>query len=512
MRVDMVKSWDCFDTLLGRTYHYPRSIFSTIGNIINNKDFRDHRISAEKNTLTKTLEGIYGLLPGYSKELEIETEKQYTFPIKENFDSVEDGDIVVSDMYLSSDQILDLLRYHGMNKDITVYSSYGGKASGKIWDSIKQKHNIDIHIGDNLQSDVVTPRNNGIKTFYYHGSNLSYHELLIERYSPYIAYWSKHSRLSNIYYSRPDKHLLDDGSVSHYYGNFWIVERGGRYEIYEKIDENNDFTVLYSKKLNDILKISSVFSKYSVRGPDQRILWTEQASFNLPILIVTLCLLPKNQKPVFVYRDCVYMAMLYEAIYNIQPKILHSSRSAYNYPYNDDYKKYLVETAQNNLLVDLHGTGNSSSKCFTQLGVDCERLFVCEHCNAHSKNNEIKNLDICFHSNAKESMETTRNNHNSQASRMGLRCCRGTVLEKFNISPNLGPLAGWVDNQPFRKKNEHDSIICETFYNCIKTACSVSKYYKDYIYADQELLDILLDKMNENTYVNSVVHSLWGKK
>jgi len=511
----MVKSWDCFDTLLGRTYHYPRSIFNIIGNITNNQYFHDSRVSAERNALKKTLEDIYELLPGYSKELEIETEKQYTFPIKENFDAVEDGDIVVSDMYLSSEQILELLRYHGIDKDITVYSSYGGKASGKIWDSIKQKHNIDIHIGDNLYSDVTIPRLNGINAFYYHGSNLSYHELLMERYNPYMAYWCKHVRLSNVYDLKSDRYFLENSSISHYYSNYWIVEKNGKYELYEKIDENQDYIILYSKKLDSNIKINkeidSLSSKYNTARSDQRILWTEQSSFNLPILIAILFLLPKNQEHVLVYRDCVYLAMLYEAIYNIKPKILHSSRAAYNYPYNDDYKKYLIEMTQNNLLVDLHGTGNSSNKCFAELGVQCDRLFVCEHCNTQSKNNKIKNLSICFHNNARESIEITKNNHNSKASRMGLRCCRGTVLEKFNISPDLGPLAGWVDSQPFRKKSEHDKIICETFLNCIKTACSVSNYYRDYIHADQELLDILLDKINENTYANSVIHSLWGK-
>ena len=205
--------------------------------------------------------------------------------------------------------------------------------------------------------------------------------------------------------------------------------------------------------------------------------------------------------------------MLYDSINNTDSNILHTSRSAYYYPYNDEYIEYLKNTLNNKLVVDLHGTGKSSQACFNKIGLsDTEILFVCEHCDKNNKNQEIKNLSICFHPNIKETIESTRYHHNKQASMMGLRCCRGTVLEKFNIYPGMGALVGWVDNMPYRRRCEHNEIISHTFDQCIRSACSVSKYYKDYIKFDNELLDLLLDNMYLDTYTNSVVHSLWDKK
>lgn len=522
----MVRSWDCFDTLLARKYHYPKSIFSILENKYNDSNFYNLRINAERQAAKKTLDDIYALLPNYSAEAELETEKEFTFPIIENFQQVNDGDIIVSDMYLSDKQILSLLRHHGLDKDVTVYSSYGGKVSGKIWDSIKSKHNIEYHTGDNLYSDVFLPRKYGIKTQYYHNSNLSYHELLIERYCPYLAYWVKYIRLMNPYLSYNQSFILNNGSLSHFYGTEWIYELNGSYDIYKLSKFHNNTIELYSKKVNEYIildnnvcyknkqqiSIDSTIESNSVRQ-DQRILWTEQASFNIPVLLSVIYALPKQQNIVFTYRDCVYMKMLYDSIFETNSDILHTSRGAYYYPYNEEYITYLKNTIKNSLVVDLHGTGSSSQTCFKSLAInDTNSIFVCEHCDSSLKNHNIKNLSMCFHNNIKETIDSTKFNHNKKASMLGLRCCRGTVLEKFNISPDIGALVGWVDNKPFRRRCEHDRLICETFQKCVKSACGVSKYYRDMIKFDNELLDLLLDEMYNNTYTNSVVHSLWDKK
>ena len=522
----MVRSWDCFDTLLGRRYHYPKSIFNILQNQYNSTNFYDQRIMAEKNSSKKTLEDIYKLLPEYSLELELEIEKEYTFPIKENFIQVSDGDIIVSDMYLSGDQILELLRHHGLDKDVTVYSSYGGKASGAIWNSLKEKHNIQCHIGDNLYSDVIMPRKYGISTRYYHNSNLGYDEQLIERYIPYLAYWVKYIRLCNPYLSNNQSYILSNGSISHFYGTTWIEESDGKYNLYKLVDSYDNILKLYSnyldayitieseicKKNNTLISIYNDIQSNSIRQ-DQRILWTEQAIYNIPILLNTIYSLPKNKPLVFTYRDCVYMKMLYDSLYDTDSAVLHASRSAYYYPYNTEYIAYLKNIVNNSLVIDLHGTGQSGSSCFSKIGLNnTDMLFVCEHCEYVNKKPDIKNLSICFHHNIKESLESTKFHHNKKASMMGLKCCRGTVLEKFNISPNIGALVAWVDDAPYRRRCEHDQTICATFEECVRSACSVSKYYKDFIGFDNELLDILLDNMYYNSYTDSVVHSLWSKK
>jgi hypothetical protein len=529
----MVKSWDCFDTLVARRYHYPRSIFHHIGLLLDDDNFINLRLMAERNTHEKTLDGIYGLLPKYDKNLELQTEKELTYPIVENFMMVEDGDIVVSDMYLSSSEILELLRYHGLNKDITVYSTYGGKVSGKIWDKIKSKHEIEYHIGDNLYSDVLNPRKYGINTLYYHGSNLSHQELLIERYSSYLSYWAKNSRLLNSYMPQHNRYIYNNGSMMYYYSNYWIVEHAGNISIYTASTNNLEELILYSKEYDNYIKINKnsglayikykneynlyaqgrwVDNKSNCTREDQKILWTEQSSFNIPILIMAIFELPINKPIVFSYRDCVYMEMLYRYIYPDKAyETLHISRDGYLYPYNQEYIEYLLKNTKNNCVVDLHGTGNSSKAFFGKYQPDQEILFVCEHADNSNKNCNNKSMNLCFNYNSKETLENTKFNHNIKSSKLGLKCCCGTTLEKFNISPDMGPLAGWVDNKPYRKKIEHDNLVCETFKRCVDETCSVSKYYRDNISSNSELLSILLKKINEYTYANSVIHSLWKK-
>ena len=205
--------------------------------------------------------------------------------------------------------------------------------------------------------------------------------------------------------------------------------------------------------------------------------------------------------------------MLYDSLFEANSAVLHASRSAYYYPYNEEYTNYLKNTISNKLVVDLHGTGKSNRSCVNKLSIDSsDILYVCEHCEQHNKNTTIKNLSTCFTNNSRENIENTKFHHNKKASMAGLKCCRGTVLEKFNISSDMGGLVGWVDDQPYRRKCEHDRIISETFKKCIESACGVSRYYKDYIEQDTELLDLLLDKINDSTYTDSVIHSLWDKK
>ena len=52
----------------------------------NDKEFVSKRIYAEKIAYNKTLQGIYENLPGHDSQLELDLEKKYSYPIKENCD------------------------------------------------------------------------------------------------------------------------------------------------------------------------------------------------------------------------------------------------------------------------------------------------------------------------------------------------------------------------------------------------------------------------------------------
>ena len=319
----MINSWDCFDTLIARYYHYPVSIFRLIQDITGDENFIERRQYAEKICSQKTLDSIYQHLPDHDPELELQLEKEYSYPILENFNRVNDGDIIVSDMYLSDQQILDILRYHGLNKDVKVYSTYGKKADGSIWDSLKSQYSIQYHTGDNLHSDVKQVRQNNIRAIYYGGSYLTNQEKLIERYSPYLSYWIKYIRLNNPYFIPYQTLLLENGSISYYYGIFWIKENNGEISLLQQINQNNDKIILKDMFENSEITLYkqenkiSIFNDYynkqkeifaewveqPVNGGrlDEKQLWTEQCSYNTPLLINSSYLIPKNI--VFSYRD-----------------------------------------------------------------------------------------------------------------------------------------------------------------------------------------------------------------
>ena len=179
-----VISFDIFDTLIVRDCSVPGDVFDFVEQTYcishtesGNMDFRNVRINAElacyQQNMIPTLDDIYEQIPfdqSVKEELkliEIETEKglctrnflgwnlyQYAMEQKKQI-------IAVSDMYLSSDTLKDILFSNGFQID-QVYSSceYGkNKKSGQLFDQViadlnLQKQNI-VHIGDNNKSDII---------------------------------------------------------------------------------------------------------------------------------------------------------------------------------------------------------------------------------------------------------------------------------------------------------------------------------------------------------------------
>ena len=88
------------------------------------------------------------------KELELSLEREHVYLIQQVYDRVQDGDILVSDMYLSTQDIWQLLRSAGFNKSVNIHVSYGGKHSGWMWDRLLHVYDIQLHVGDNPVSDV----------------------------------------------------------------------------------------------------------------------------------------------------------------------------------------------------------------------------------------------------------------------------------------------------------------------------------------------------------------------
>jgi predicted HAD superfamily hydrolase len=193
-------SFDIFDTALIRNVIDPVDVFRYMERKLSNETFplpnwSELRIAAEAKARRKadsediTLEQIYEQLNSYFppdvieklKSLEIETEFSLTIAnphILKAYNKAKTlGKSVffVSDMYLSSSCLCEILQKNGFsgNLDIFVSSETGySKASAKMYQYIKEKVNITdpslwLHIGDNLVSDVINANRFGIHAYHY---------------------------------------------------------------------------------------------------------------------------------------------------------------------------------------------------------------------------------------------------------------------------------------------------------------------------------------------------------
>jgi predicted HAD superfamily hydrolase len=158
-------SWDCFDTLVARRFFEPTSIFDEVGKRLNIPNFKKMRIAAER-TSDGTYDGIYRNLPGIDAMVEFQVELEHCFGIVENINKVQDGDIIVSDMYFNSDQVLKILINCGLKKQVSITVTAGGKKKGWVWDTIPRP---ELHIGDNEHSDVFSPTQKSIPAKLYTG-------------------------------------------------------------------------------------------------------------------------------------------------------------------------------------------------------------------------------------------------------------------------------------------------------------------------------------------------------
>lgn len=169
----MTTSWDCFDTLVTRMRFNPLTVFDWMEKKYVLPDFTRRRKAAESRA-PETLFSIYEELAkdyqwtedqkAFYKRAEIQAEIEQCVPIEGNLRQVKDGDLIVSDMYLPREVIEAILRKNGLSKAVSIYVSTGGKSSGTIW---KYLPSIDLHVGDNLHSDVNSPNAVGIAAKHY---------------------------------------------------------------------------------------------------------------------------------------------------------------------------------------------------------------------------------------------------------------------------------------------------------------------------------------------------------
>jgi hypothetical protein len=166
-----VRSFDIFDTIMARDVATPTDIFSLVERDYPFPHFRESRIHAEAQS-DGTFDGIYRQLQLLRNLTDREThrlqayelacEMNHTYLIQETYGRVQDGDILVSDMYLPHVHVLRLLEHAGFRRDVNLYVTSGGKHFGWMWQRLNVLYDIEQHVGDNYWSDVAQAYEHGI--------------------------------------------------------------------------------------------------------------------------------------------------------------------------------------------------------------------------------------------------------------------------------------------------------------------------------------------------------------
>ena len=164
-----IQSFDFWDTLITRWDSDPKRVFDYVGELAGIPNFRQQRVTAERQARQRQdnykLAHIYEVLTQASglqpercqelMELELEAERQFAQPVRANLDRLGAGDLVISDMYLSADQMRRIARPHiNLDRHPFLVSS-SGKQQGRVWRKLRQAGIEARHRGDNVVADVV---------------------------------------------------------------------------------------------------------------------------------------------------------------------------------------------------------------------------------------------------------------------------------------------------------------------------------------------------------------------
>lgn len=195
-----MRTFDIFDTIIGRWYKEPDSIFREIEHDYGIDNFTWWRKHTERLSQLKTFDDIYNqewpkeFDKEYLKNLEFELELKRTFPIKENVEKIKDC-VLISDTYFTKDQLVQLLNNCGISGYKDINCGYALKSSGIIWRHLSGK--IESHTGDNKESDYSIPTSYKINCTHYTGSEFTSNESWADTHGyPYLARLMRMTRLT----------------------------------------------------------------------------------------------------------------------------------------------------------------------------------------------------------------------------------------------------------------------------------------------------------------------------
>jgi len=430
--VDYINSFDVFDTLLARRVLEPCDIFTIIENSYPFPNFRNCRCTAQ-NYSNGTIDDIYIKFKelynideetcNLLKEYEIETEMNNSYLITTNYNRVKDGDILISDMYLHPDHILKILNGNGFSKNITLYVSPSGKGIGTIWPLVKQNHNIQLHLGDNMHSDVNMAKQANIN--------------------------SEHTTIHQL--NDVERLFVDNGLV-----NIALLFREFRHK-----------------------------NLYEINTKEYE-LYNDQASFNIPLLVLCSNLLYKMMKEenrsrlLLLTRDGCLLKHIFSTLYSdIECLELESSRKVNKNP-NQEYKDYLKSMYNKDtcLIFDLFGSFSSGRELFKELFGIYPRVHLLGY------NDYFKGSDLYPGLTYSSSKCYEHVNFD----------CIGSLIKLKN---------GIFIRSPLIEYDIKDAMIYKT---TVKSFCSFIKNKIDLLVSiknNNELLDLFISNLNRETSIKN---------
>lgn len=307
-----MRTWDFFDTLLGRACGEPWRVFELMGG----EEFKRLRQEAEQKS-DKTFEGIYAALrrlTGWTaaktdeyQQLEWEWEQRLAFPITANTRRVGAADLIITDTYFNQTQIRALANVIAIPQTVDIYASYGDKHTGAIWKAYRtSKHKITQHVGDNKHADYAMAKRHGIPCALFNGGAFTGFEKFLQ------------------------------------HSGHWDVAA--------------------------IARCVRLQNPYSIADKRAQI-WQKHAAANVPFLLLIAAKLRQHigekrfERIAFVTRDTVLLHRVFNQLYpEIKTKTFYASRQTYQKP-SDSFLKYVasaVTMPSKTLFVDLQGTGKSA--------------------------------------------------------------------------------------------------------------------------------------------------------
>jgi hypothetical protein len=314
---------------LARTVYNPTDIFDIVESKFPYSGFKQLRIASQQRSngtfddiylQFKVLTNLPDELISALKEFEITTEINNTIPICCNISKINDGDILVSDMYLSEDILTRLIRHNGISKDVKIYVSPSGKHNGSMWTRLNNLYKINSHLGDNVHSDIEMAKRHGILGIYTDAYKFTHLE----------------------------KTMLDiDVNISNIFR---------RFRLSNPYDPNSIYYKLYN----------------------------QQIQYNIPLLLhmcrsLEIILKTENRDTVlFLSRDGCLIIKLFMHLYPQYKSIYFDSSRLINKNPSVEYLEYVkgVYNKDKCILFDLHGSFKSGRALFMKLFNCLPRIYI----------------------------------------------------------------------------------------------------------------------------------------